>query len=80
MSNSHRRPEPAQGPLESMLIAFAGDAEIQSVLADAAASTDSSAAARAARTPRHGAGKARQSAAGVVGCSCDDDQRRAIRI
>ncbi|MBA3483804.1 MAG: HEAT repeat domain-containing protein [Pirellulales bacterium] len=39
-------PEPTQGPLESMLIAFAGDAEIQRVLADAATSTDSSAAAR----------------------------------
>jgi putative heme-binding domain-containing protein len=39
-------PEPFEGSLEAMLIAFAGDAEIQSVLADAAVSADSSSAAR----------------------------------
>jgi putative membrane-bound dehydrogenase-like protein len=37
---------PMQGPLESMLIAFAGDAEIQRVLGDAVSSNDSSTPAR----------------------------------
>jgi putative heme-binding domain-containing protein len=39
-------PDPMQSPLESMLIAFAGDAEIQRVLGDAVSSNDSSTPAR----------------------------------